>query len=281
MEGFTHNLQEKYNPTVEEAYKVLRTNIQFCGFDKKIKSIAVTSCNPGEGKTTTSINLAISMAKTGMKVLLVDADMRKPMHVKHLGWGISSGLSNIISRCANMADALNRTNIEGLDYIACGPKPPNPAELIGSPRFKEFIGEACEEYDIVILDTPPLGSVIDCAIVATSVDGVLLVVQSKAAEYCSVQRVKEQLEKVNARILGVVLNKLDKKDYKAYYGYYNYYKSTLSFRSVYGSWIRKLANGLLKRNGRKQIRVSEDAHEPDMGIKTIHEGVRTAKAVGR
>ena len=237
MAAKVFNVTDKLNTPVEEAYRVLRTNIQFSSFDKKLKTLAITSCYPSEGKTTTSMNLAISMAKTGSKVLLVDADLHKPMILKHLGGSNVAGLSNLISGRATLEEVVNKTTVEGLFFIACGPKPPNPAEMVGSNRFKEFLNTVSEQYDIVIVDTPPLGSVIDCALIAAITDGTLLVVASKAVEYKVVQRVKEQLVKANANIIGVVLNKVVKSDYKNYYNYYNYYGST---KSKEKSWFQKL-----------------------------------------
>lgn len=240
----TYKVHDTLNTPVEEAYKVLRTNIQFCGFEKKIKTMAVTSCKPGEGKTTTSINLAISMAKSGVRTLLIDADLRKPMLAKHLGSSNTFGLTNIISGYATLDEAVNNTSVENFYFIACGPKPPNPAELIGSTRFSEFIKQVGEEFDMVIFDTPPLGSVIDCAIISRQVDGTVLVVESNSVEYWNAQRVKEQLEKVNARILGVVFNKVVKNDYRSYYGYYyyNYEKSDSG-----ANWLQKLKKACFRR----------------------------------
>lgn len=221
-----HKVKEQLHMPVEEAYKVLRTNIQFCGFDKNIKTIAVTSYSPGEGKTTTSINLAMSMAKSGLKTLLVDADLRKPMLAKHLGDGSERGLTNLISGSVSIEDIITRTEMENFYFIACGPKPPNPAEIIGSSRFGEFVEAVRGQFDMVIFDTPPLGSVIDCAILSAQVDGTVLVIASNTVEYANAQKVKEQLEKVNARILGVVLNKMKKSEYRYYYNYYYNYGSS-------------------------------------------------------
>ena len=229
MESTAYKVKDKLNAPVEEAYKVLRTNIQFCNFNKETKTIAITSCNPGEGKTTTAINLAISMAKSGMKVLLIDADLRKPMLMKHLGGNNDVGLSNFISGYSTAEEITNPTDVDNLYFIACGPKPPNPAELIGSSRFSDLLKEAGRKYDMIIIDTPPLGSVIDCAIISAQTDGTLIVIESKAIDLQNALRVKEQLERANARILGVVLNKVSKSDYKNYYNYYNYYGKARKF----------------------------------------------------
>lgn len=230
------NITEKLNVPVEEAYKVLRANIQFCGFNKKVKTLAITSCNPGEGKTTTAVNLSISMARAGMKVLLIDADLRKPMVMKRLGYNNEVGLSNLIAGYSTPEETITRTNTENFFYIACGPKPPNPAELISSSAFKEFLNQMESLYDIIIIDTPPLGAVIDCAVVSAQVDGTLIVIESNEVEYQQVLRVKEQLEKVGAGILGVVLNKIRKHQYKEYCNNYNYYGTD---RKMKKTWFKE------------------------------------------
>jgi capsular exopolysaccharide synthesis family protein len=232
------NVKDKLGNPAEEAYRVLRTNIQFCNFDSKIKTLAITSCNPGEGKTTTAINLSISMAMSGMKILLIDADLRKPALVKRLGGTNAVGLTNLISGQASLQDAINYTDVDGFCYITCGPTPPNPAELLSSERFDEIINEAKKHFDMIIIDTPPLGSVIDCAIISSRTDGTLIVIKSKAVDYRSAMRVKEQLEKVNARIIGVVLNKLDRKEYRYYYSPYEYYGNGSAENTGKG-WFRK------------------------------------------
>lgn len=237
MATSSYNLKDISSTPAEEAYRVLRTNIQFCGFDNRIKTLTITSCNPGDGKTTTCINLGISMAKSGMKVLVVDADLRKPMLLKHLGANSHIGLSNIISGTASIDDAIITTNMENFYYLPCGPKPPNPTELIGSSRFKQFLQSAEGMFDMVIVDTPPLGSVIDCAIVAAQTDASIIVIAENSVEYGSALRVKEQLEKANAKVLGVVLNKVGKSSYKKYYNYYNYHTDTT--KKISKGWFKK------------------------------------------
>jgi protein-tyrosine kinase len=216
-------LFDQLNTPAEEAYRVLRTNLQFCALDKDLKTIAVTSTFAGEGKTTTAVNLAISMAKVGKKVLYVDGDMRKAISAKDVFEKVAAGLSNYLSRMDDFESVVNETNIPNLYIVPCGIRPPNPAELLNTQRLKEFLQEASELFDVVILDTPPLGSVIDCAIIANHTDGVILVIKRKTADYNKILRVKQQLEKANARILGVVLNKIGKSDYKSYYKYYDYH----------------------------------------------------------
>ncbi len=219
------DIYSSYGTAVEEAYKSLRANIQFCEVDKKIKSITITSCNATEGKTTTSFNIAISMAQSGMKVLLIDGDMRKPSVYKNSRTHSREGLSNYLSGYSEFEQIIKPTTVENCYFMSCGVKPPNPAELIGSKKFGELLLKAEEAFDLVIIDTPPLGSVIDAALMAAKTSGTIIVINSREISYKQVIRVKEQLEKANATILGVVLNKVKRGDYKNYYHNYGYYEN--------------------------------------------------------
>ena len=219
----------KLNYAAEEAYKSLRTNIQFCGEDKKI--IAITSCTPNEGKSSVTMNLAISMAEAGKKVLLIDADLRKSVLVGRVKVSESvKGLTHYLSKQSSMIDVVCSTNIENLHIVFAGPVPPNPAELLGGKYFKEMLVSLKKVYDYILIDTPPLGSVIDSAIIAEESDGSILVMESGAISYRFAQEVKAQLEKCKCPILGVILNKVDMsgsgyygKYYRKYYGKYKKY----------------------------------------------------------
>lgn len=209
-----------------EAYKSLRTNIQFCGSDVKV--ISLTSCTPNEGKSEVSFNLASSFAESGKKVIFIDGDMRKSVLIgKYKVDQAVDGLSHYLSGLKELEEVLYETNIENLSIIFTGPVPPNPAELLGNQRFGNMINELREVYDYIVIDTPPLGSVIDSAIIAQNCDGVILVIEANAISYKFAQRVKSQLEKSNCRILGTVLNKVEigekgyySKYYSKYYGKY-------------------------------------------------------------
>lgn len=213
---------KKLNYSAEEAYKSLRTNIQFCGEDKKV--IAVTSCTPNEGKSSVTLNLAISMAQAGKKVLLIDADLRKSVLVGSTKVsGSAKGLTHYLSKQAAMIDVICSTNVKNLHIVFAGPVPPNPAELLGGRYFREMIDSLRKVYDYILIDTPPLGSVIDSAVIAQECDGAMLVIESGVISYRFAQDVKAQLEKTNCPILGVVLNKVDMSGngfYGKYYGKY-------------------------------------------------------------
>ncbi len=208
----------------KEAYKILRTNIEFSG--EEIHVITVTSCTPDEGKSQVSFELAESFATAGKKVLLIDADMRKSVMQVHFKNGkVRYGLVHVLVGKVAFDDAVCRTDIPGYDIIFSGPVPPNPSELLGGKHFESVLKEAREKYDLVIIDTPPLGSVIDSAIVAKQSDGVMLVIESGAISYKFVQRMIQQLKKAECKILGCVLNKVNMESNGGYYGskYYGRY----------------------------------------------------------
>lgn len=213
---------DKMGYQVSEAYKSLRTNLQFCGEDKKV--IAVTSCTPNEGKSSVSMQLAISLAESGKKVLLIDADLRKSVLV---GRTVVSqkgimGLTHYLSGQCSIQDTICQTNVKNFHLIYSGPFPPNPAELLGGTKFKTTIEALRKVYDYIVIDTPSLGSVIDAAIVADICDGSIMVIESGLISYRFAQEVKGQLEKSNSPILGVILNKVDvqKHSHGQYYGKY-------------------------------------------------------------
>lgn len=208
-----------------EAFNSLRTNLQFSGAD--IKTILITSCNPNEGKSTTSFELARSMTETGKRVIYVDADLRKSVTINRYKAtrekGPIGGLSHYLSKQASMNDIVCKTNIPGMDIIVTGPLSPNPTELLNGDLFTELIEELRGKYDAVIIDAPPLGSVIDAAVIAPRCDGVVLVVEANGTNRRLAMEVKKQIEMTGCRILGVVLNKV-KIERSKYYKYYGEYK---------------------------------------------------------
>lgn len=207
---------------ISEAFRVLRTNLQFAGIDKEVKTILVTSSNPSEGKSTTASNLAASIAATGSKVLLIDADMRRPQLYKIFLAEYHKGLSNLLAGNLPLESVIQKTQIENLDIITSGPIPPNPAEILGSAKMKNFLKQVTAEYDMVLIDSPPVNTVADASILSSYVDGVILVIAAGETEREAVIVAKNQLEKVNAKILGAVLNKVEQHA-GGYYYYYYYY----------------------------------------------------------
>ena len=207
-----------------EAYKTLRTNISFSGDDVRV--IALTSSVPNEGKSAVSFNLAYSLAEDGKSVLYIDADIRKSVTIARYGVDIETkGLTHYLSGQSDLKSIMYETNIENFSIIFTGQTAPNPSELLGNNRFKQLIQAAREEFEYEIIDCPPLGSVIDAAIVAKECDGAIIVIETDNASYKIVQRVKKQLEQSGCRILGAVLNKVEMGG-KGYYGkgyYGNYY----------------------------------------------------------
>lgn len=201
-----------------ESYKTLRTNIEFCGKDQRV--IAITSCTPNEGKSSVALNLAASLAETGKRVIMIDADLRKSVLIGRLDITEKvMGLTNFLVGQCQLNDVVCSTNYPTLNLMIAGPVAPNPAELLGSEGFSTLIQYLRKYYDYVILDTPPLGSVIDSAIIAKECDGVAIVIAANSISYKFAARIKEQLSRAGCKILGVILNKVDMSN-NSYYGKY-------------------------------------------------------------
>lgn len=200
-----------------EAMKTLRTNLMFSG--DSIRAVALTSHSAGEGKSTISFQLAASLAQAGKRVLLMDADLRKSVLASRLKVkGVRGGLSHYLSGMAKPGELICETDLPGLFIMFAGVRVPNPAEVLGSLRFKKLIPALKNTFDYIIVDAAPLGQVIDCAVMAPELDGVLLVVDTTNNSYKMERRIKQQIEKSGGKILGVVLNRVDFKDRGGYYG---------------------------------------------------------------
>lgn len=208
------------NTSASESYRMLRTNIQFLSSERKIQKIMVTSSMPGEGKSTTIANLAISFAQDNKKVILIDSDLRKPS--LHHYFNISSrfGLSNILSTGQGIDDAILRTEIPTLFFLPSGMVPPNSTELLNSKRMETLLEELCEQFDVVLIDTPPALAIVDSRIVANLCDGVVVVVDSRKSKRNIVKQVIDGLKQSHAKILGVVLNYHTNPYDSAYQDYY-------------------------------------------------------------
>jgi len=192
---------------VSEAYRTLRTNLDFSSLDKPIKTMLVTSAGPEEGKSTVLANLAVTTAQMGRKVILVDCDLRRPTLHNIFNLKNDVGLTTmVVDDAAMKSPPLQDTRVEGLQLVSSGPLPPNPSELLGSRRMEEIITALLERADVVLFDAPPVVAVTDAAVLAAKVDGVLLVINAGGTKRDYARAAKARLEKVNANLLGAVLN---------------------------------------------------------------------------
>ncbi len=203
-----------------EAYRVLRTNVQVADVDKPIQTLLITSSSPVEGKSVTAANLAVVMAQAGMRVVLVDADLRRPVQHNLFHLSNDSGLTNGLLQSEPQLDGYAcMTEVENLRVITTGHLPPNPAELLGSKRMQKLIETLKSHFDMVIFDTPPCLPVADTAILARHMDGVLLIVNAGRTRRDTAVKAKETLQRAGARVVGVVLNRVSQREN----GYYYYY----------------------------------------------------------
>jgi capsular exopolysaccharide synthesis family protein len=217
---------------LSEAYRNIRTSILLSFSEKPPKTIAILSPNPEEGKTTTALNTAIALSQTGARVLVLEADLRRPRVHKIFDQENGVGLSNFLSGHAELDATIRGTEIPNLFYILAGPIPPNPSELLGSNLFKCMMESLGERFDHIVIDAPPVLGFSDSIIVSTSVDGVILVVLEGKTPKETLQRSKEMLFQVNAKILGVVINRVDiRRSQYGGYGYYHGYHSYYAERS--------------------------------------------------
>lgn len=205
---------------VSEQYRTIRTNINFSLPDKELSSMLVTSASPGEGKSTTVANLAIVFAQEGKRILLIDADMRKPTTHYTFHIANTTGLSNLLTGKSRLDEVVRETNIENLHLITCGPIPPNPAELLGSKTMDLVLGEMLNSFDMVIFDAPPILSVTDAQILSRKLEGTVLVLNSGSTEKDNALKAKDAIVNSNGRLLGAVLNNFKLEKDHSYYQYY-------------------------------------------------------------
>lgn len=204
-----------------EAMRRLRTNLQFVKFSKRSKALVVTSSVKAEGKTTTAINLAVALADDGDRVILIDADLRRPSMARYLGLEDQVGLTTVLSGRAELADVLQPWQDSGLEVLTSGQLPPNPSELLGSGEMSRLLDTLESQYDTIILDSPPLLPVTDAAVLSRVVGGALVVAGADTLHQGQLQLALDELEKVEGRILGIALNKVERKvrgySYEEYY----------------------------------------------------------------
>ena len=204
-------LNKKTSFVIQEAYRTARTNIIFSLADSedRCKSICITSANASEGKTTTTLNLAITFAQTGSKVLLIDADLRKPKIHQYLGVVKSDGLTTILSKQKSFEDVVYHNLRPGLDCLTSGSIPPNPAELLGSESMGELMKKLNKEYDYILIDTPPVTVVTDAVALSSYVSGILLIVREGYTNYESIDQALTLLKIAKAKLLGFFINDID------------------------------------------------------------------------
>lgn len=225
------------NPTgmVSEQFKTIRTNIQFSSIDKKLHSIMFTSSAPSEGKSTVSNNVAVTYADQGTRVILMDADLRRPTIHKTFNVSNQKGLSNYLAGNAELDEIIQPTMLDGLSVITSGPIPPNPSELLTSHKMAQLLDDLAQKSDLLIVDAPPVNTVTDAQLLGARVDGVILVVPQGIAIKAGVRHAKQALEMVHANILGAVMNRVTAQKSAGYYG--GYYGG--SYGGYYGTDDKK------------------------------------------
>jgi capsular exopolysaccharide synthesis family protein len=221
-------------PNFAEAFRAVRTNVVFSSAEEGARSVLVTSTGPGEGKTMVASNLAVSLAQTGQRVLLIDADMRKPKMEEAFGVPQEPGLSNLLVGNAKASESIRKGPVTGLWLLPAGRIPPNPAELLGSQRFKEFLTSLKEHFDWVVIDSPPVMAVVDAAVVAHRTTGVVFVIGSEMTSRHAAKAALDQLENARAKFVGAVLNKVNLAKNPYYYSHY--------YRREYGTYYQQLQN---------------------------------------
>ncbi|MGN4771286.1 CpsD/CapB family tyrosine-protein kinase [Bacillus albus] len=208
---------QKPKSPIFEQYRNIRTNIEFIAVEKNIQSLLITSANPSEGKTTTAANLAVVFSQQGKKVLLIDADMRKP--TVHIMFQIDNifGLTNVLIQNEQLEKCIQKTVVENLHCLSCGPIPPNPVDLLGSKAMCKLLDRTYSIYDLVILDLPPILAVTDARIMANQCDASLFVIRSGVTKREDVVKGAGLLKKANGKFLGVVLNDCVSESWNHYY----------------------------------------------------------------
>jgi len=222
-ESLADKLITKLHPKspVSEAFRSLRTSLHFVSPNFEYRSLLVTSPGPSEGKSTVISNLAVSLAQTGKSVLVIDADLRKPSQHKVFGIVNSAGLTNVLVGERDFESLFQDAGVENLKVLTSGPIPPNPAELLDTPMMRALIKEATEKFDFVLVDSPPVLPITDAAVLASQVDGILLIVKSGQTRINLAKEAKDMLENARGKIVGVILNQIryDGDDYRYYYYY--------------------------------------------------------------
>jgi capsular exopolysaccharide synthesis family protein len=214
-----------YEPkgAIAEAYRTVRTNLQFANLDQSKKTYLVTSAGPGEGKSTTVANLAVTMAMAGARTLILDTDLRRPTIHKLFGLSNTQGVTSILAKQAALETTVQKGRLPNLEMITSGPLPPNPAEILMSRQMADLIEAVKARYDLIVFDSPPVISVSDTLVLGSLVDAVVLVIRSGGYPYEVIRQAKAQLDGVKANVVGTLLNSVNFKEDGYYYQYYYYY----------------------------------------------------------
>lgn len=212
---------ENFKYEMEEQFRTLRTNIRFSYAGSEIRTLAVTSCLPGEGKSTIISNLALTLSRGGKKVVVVDCDLKKPSLHKKFSLSNSQGLTNILVEDKCIEEVICKTKVQDLFVIPSGPIPPNSSELLGSINIIEVLKKLAESFDMVLIDTPPVMYISDALIMASLAQGTIIISAYGKSDKNQLLNVKEDIEKAGGKILGVVINKIPKKYNKGHGKYYN------------------------------------------------------------
>ena len=226
------DITDHLNTPAQESFRVLSTNLELNKKHGKLKVVSIISFNPGEGKTSVAINSAIAAAKSGVKVLYVDADLRKPGNLKRHGDESTKGLTNYHEEI-EVDDIICQTCIDNLKYVTAGNRLVDPVEFLSSQIFVAFLDRASHQYGMVFIDSPSIGCYVDGAIIASKASGVLIVTRSYKTRYKDIERIKWQMENVGANIIGIVVNRVERVDYKSYFILHKNYKYTAkNFKQV-------------------------------------------------
>jgi polysaccharide biosynthesis transport protein len=260
---------EEPRSVIAEAYRVLRTNLQFSAVDRPLRTVMVTSPNPVEGKSVTAANLAVVIAQSGKRVILIDADLRRPVQHRIFSMSNNLGLTNLLSDSSVQPDdALQATPVDNLRVIASGPLPPNPSEMLGSKRMSDLIEMLKQQSDTIVFDSPPVMAVTDATVLATRVDGCLLVVDAGRTRRNAAKRSKDALLAVGAQVYGIALNRLTSRNGGPYYHYY-YSEDGQHRRQKSRSASANLLARVLNRNGhRPHANGTARAAEPETETET-------------
>jgi polysaccharide biosynthesis transport protein len=251
------------NSHVAESYRALRSSIGFAGIDTPLRRLQITSATKGEGKTITSVNLATAMAMDGKKVILVDADLRRPTIHRALKLDNPTGLTEVLLGLKTVDEAIQPTEIDNLSVVCSGPIPPNPAELLGSRAFDQLIEQLEERADVVIFDTPPCMPVTDPLIVASRMDGVVLVLHVGRTKKGMIKHVRELLNRARARVVGVVFNQVEASKGGYYYYHYYYYYGDGYYSEAARRGDRHRRNGRRELEGERPLGIASRTNGED------------------